>query len=444
MPTPPDNIVLRMDGWPGGVNNRMRETEQSAMRDGEAVPSSQFLRKALNVDLTAEGHPLRRRGQQAAAGLTSRRVHSLWASNRLDVMFAVDADAGLLIATRDEGVTGPSIAINKYLAVSYCEGETSIFWSNGADMGEFDPFTSTFRPWGVPVPPQPTVTGPAAENPNGWSDTRQIAVTYEDTWGREGGASEPVVVGGDGTMTVDIPMPLPTNIAKAHIYVSQIGSEILYLTQSTVATSPITIYPQDVGRGKELNTLNLHPPKPGQLVEHFNGRVYIARNDSVRFTEPLRPHLTRPSQGLYMFPENVSLLQPSRDGIYVGHNRGVSFIAGSDPYDVRQMHVTPYAPIPGAVSRVPGEKFGLELDDVPVWWGIDGVMVLGLPGGQLRQLTRDRLAVPQHTAGAVAMREREGMSHIVSSLRKGDDVNNMGATDTVVAEVRRNDIILNT
>ena len=41
------------------------------------------------------------------------------------------------------------------------------------------------------------------------------------------------------------------------------------------------------------------------------------------------------------------------------------------------------------------------------------------------------------------LRELNGMSHIVSSLRKGDDANNMGATDTVVAEVRRNDIILN-
>jgi hypothetical protein len=35
------------------------------------------------------------------------------------------------------------------------------------------------------------------------------------------------------------------------------------------------------------------------------------------------------------------------------------------------------------------------------------------------------------------------MAHIVSSLRSSDGVNNMGATDTVVATVRTNNIVLN-
>ena len=61
---------------------------------------------------------------------------------------------------------------------------------------------------------------------------------------------------------------------------------------------------------------------------------------------------------------------------------------------------------------------------------------MGLPDGEVRQLTRDRLAAPEYGFGAVSMREREGMSHIVSSLQKGGDANNMGASDSVVAEIR--------
>ena len=291
--------------------------------------------------------------------------------------------------------------------------------------------------------PMPSVAGPAAQNPNGWSDTRQVAITYVDASGAEGGASEPVLVGSYGEFTVDIPMPLPAGVTKANVYASQSNSEILYHVETMIVTSPVTVYPVAIGTGKELDTLNLKPPKAGQLVCSFNGRVYIARNNIISFTEALRFGLTRPSQGIYMFPEYVTLMEPSTDGVYVGTANGVVFLAGNDPYDVRQVHVSSYAPVEKAVSRVPGDLFDLPIEEVPVWWGTDGVLVVGLPGGALKELTGDRLAVPEFRAGAVCLREYEGMSHIVSSLRSSDGMNPMGASDTVVATVRQHNIILN-
>lgn len=438
MSTPTDAELLTMGGWPGGVNNRARETEQVLMRDERKIPSSQFLRKALNVDFTAEGHPIRRRGYiLAAAGFS----HSIWSTDRLGLICWV-RDGGLFVGR--EVTDAVSIrAVNKYLPMSFCHVNDTVYYSNGSELGEIS-YDGTARNWGITIPPAPTLSGPATEDPGGWDNTRQVAITYIDASGRESGASEPVLVGAAGTFTVDTPLPLPAGVASAQVYVSQINSEILYHAQTMIATSPITIHDNDVGVGKELETLDRYPPKAGQLVAHMNGRVYIARNDYVSFSEPLRPDLFRPSQGIYTFPDTVTMLEPSTDGVYVGHSKGVVFIAGADPYDVQQIHVSPYAPVTGAVSRVPGEKFGVGVDEVPVWWGKDGVMVVGLPGGQLRQLTRDRLAVPAHAAGAVTLREHDGMSHIVSSLRLGDGDNPMGASDTVVAEVRRNNISLNT
>ena len=75
MPAVNDKKLLRMDGWPGGVNNRIRETETPARRDAEAIPNSAFLRKALNVDLTAEGHPLRRKGYALHTAGYAHSVH---------------------------------------------------------------------------------------------------------------------------------------------------------------------------------------------------------------------------------------------------------------------------------------------------------------------------------------------------------------------------------
>lgn len=437
MTTPNDSELVRMDGWPGGINNRVRETEQAIMREGESLPSSQFLRQALNVDLTAEGHPMRRRGYTLHTGGYS---HSAWGCEPLGV-FCVVID-GQLLAGPDPDNLQLVATVNAYNLMSYCYVNDTIYYSNGQQLGEIG-YDYTYRAWGIPVAPTPTINGPAAENPGGWSDTRQVAVTYEDIFGREGGASEPILVGADGTFTVSIPVPLPDNVSRANIYVSEANSEVLYRTQTIISAPTVTIYTQNMGKGRELETLNLHPPKAGQLVGEMNGRVYIARNDRIIFTEALRYHLTRPSQGIYLMPDYITLLEPAVDGIYVGTQKGVVFIAGDDPYDVKQMHVSPYAPVEYAVTRMPGEKFGVQVDEVPVWWGTDGVMVVGLPGGQLRQLTRDRLAVPKFQQGAVSLREYEGMSHIVSTLSRGGDISNMGATDTVVATVRQNNIVLN-
>jgi len=437
MTTPKDSDLLKMDGWPGGVNNRIRETEQVVMRGGEKVPSSQFLRKALNVDLTQEGHPLRRKGYTLH---TAGYAHSAWGCEQLGV-FCVVIDSQLMVGRDPDTLTAMADA-NRYNPVSYTVLNDTIYYSNGQILGEITQALE-HRPWGVPIPAVPTLSGVAAENPDGWTDTRQVAVTYVDYYGREGGASEPALVGGYGTFTVSIPLPLPANVAKANVYVSQVNSEILYHTETILVTSPITIYESEVGKGKELDTLNLKPPVAGQLVASHNGRVYIARNDRVTFTEALRYHVTRPSQGIYMFPDYVTLLEPSTDGIYVGTRQGVVFLKGDDPYEVQQISVSAYAPIERAVTRVPGEKFGVGVDEVPVWWGADGVLVVGLPGGQLKQLTRENLAVPEFQVGAVSLREYEGMSHIVSSLRSSDGMNPMGASDTVVATVRQNNIVLN-
>jgi len=437
MSTPEDNELLRMDGWPGGVNNRVRETEQLISREERTIPSSAFLRKALNVDLTAEGHPIRRRGYELH---TAGYAHSVWACQQLGIICVVID--GELMAGKDVDAMVSMATINRYQPVSYAFVNDSIYWSNGQQLGEIT-YALESRAWGAPVAPQPTVAGPASANPNGWTDTRQVSVVYEDSFGREGGASEPVLVGASGSFTVDIPLPLPTGIRSAKIYVGETNSEILYHARSIMGASPVMVHESEMGRGKELDTLNLKPPTAGQLVRSMNGRIYIARNSKITFTESLRYHLTRPSQGIFMMPEYITLMEPSTDGLYVGTSMGVVFIAGTDPYDVRQLHVSPYAPVEGAVTRVPGEKFGVEVDEVPVWWGADGVMVVGLPGGQLRQLTRDRLAVPKFQAGSVTLREEEGMSHIVSSLRSSDGISRMGASDSVVAEIRTNNIVLN-
>lgn len=436
MATPEDDDVLSMPGWPYGVNNRAREYEALAQTD-KPIPASQVLREAVNVDLTTLGHPLRRTGYEQ---LSSGYTHSLWSAPDLDYgLFVRD---GWLTSLSEQGLETQLTQVHAYAPMSYATVNGVVYYSNGMDQGCASVLEAWH--WGLPTPPEPV----AAVSPGGalYAGTYQIALTYVDADLEESGASTVITVAvpANSALTVTIPGPWPSAATTARVYVSQPNGETLYHAQSVNVPATVSITPDNMARGRILDTLDLQPPKPGGIVRYYSGRMYIARRDTVIFTEALRYGLTRPAQGIYMFPADVTLLEPTTDGVYVGYKGGVVFLAGTDPYNVTQVNVLPSSPVPRASCMVPGERLGAGVATVPVWWGQDGAMVAGMPGGQVKQLTRDRLAVPKFQLGAALYREREGISQVVSTLRRGGEQNTMGATDSVVAEIRRNTIQLNT
>jgi hypothetical protein len=150
MTSPSRDKILRMDGWPGGMNNRMRETEQSTQRGGESIESSAFLRRALNVDLTKEGHPLRRKGYALeSAGY----AHSAWYSKVLQRYFVVQA--GQVLSGPRVSELAPFANVNRYLRMSYAEHAGEVFYSNGADTGRYG--VNGYKVWPDPamVPADP-------------------------------------------------------------------------------------------------------------------------------------------------------------------------------------------------------------------------------------------------------------------------------------------------
>lgn len=437
MVSPTDEQLLQMDGWPGGVNNRVRETE---MGQGRGTPyrmdSSIYLRDAINVDLTSMGHPIRRKGYtQQVAGYT----HSLWGHVSLE--FGLCVHEGSLTEVLPDGTLTALTAVHPYAPMSYTVVNQEVYWSNGLDKGRVIPGEGVTH-WGLPEPAELTLTVTAGSLPEG---TYRLAAVYVDADDEEYGASNEALakVGAGEGLTFTIPGAWPAGAAAVRVFASQPDGEILYEVGTFGSPGTATLYRDDLGRGRELETLNLKQPKAGKIVRYYNGRVYVARHDTVFFTEALRYGLTRPAQGLYMFPSDVTLLEPVVDGVYVGTKEGVVFLAGTDPYDVQQINVSQHAPVPRASTMVPGEFLEVAQSEVPLWWGVDGAMVAGLPGGTLRQLTKDRLAVPRFNSGAMVYREQDGMAHVVSSLSRGGETSALSAQDTAVATVRRNTTKLN-
>lgn len=432
MPSPRDRDILTIPGWPGGINNRARETEDVNIDNRLRIPAGEFLRGATNVDLTSKGKPLRRRGYELTeAGF----AHSLWRSG--DAPFALMVRDGQLCK-----VSGPEPLVEELQAVdlsrpmSYTTANDRVYFSNGLQKGYVD-FDGAVHPWGLPIPAQPLLSLTADLGLN--AGRYQVAVTYTGADGEEGGASEPttIEVAQGGGFTVAMPAA-PAEAAQRNVYVTQADSEVFTLYRTLpAATLSLTIAQAGMGAGRVLETQHLEPVIPGDIIRYYNGRIYFAVDEAVFFTEALRYGLVRYAQAMYMMPKPVTLLEPAEDGIYVGYGGTVVFLQGNDPYNVENRRVNARGAVPHTGTRVPGYFFGREIEDVPVWWTQQGGMVVGFPGGEAEQLTEDRLAVPSFGAGAILAREREGMRHLVSALRQpGQD--SFGASDSVVAEIRRN------
>lgn len=431
MPTPADNQTQLMDGWPRGINNRSRETEQSIVTENErGVPSSEFLREAINVDLTQFGHPIRRKGYEL---LSEGYTHSLWSNAQADLGLCVHD--GFLSEVLVDGSTQPIKEVHAHAPMSFAEVNNAVYWCNGVESGVLRGPGSTR--WGLDLPSHPVLrVGPGAPLDPG---QYRVAFACVDEHGEEHGAVESSIFVSEGEgLSAELVGPWVAGAEFVTMFVSQPDGEILYEVPTRPGLGqPVQVQRSWLGRGRECETLNMTPLPPGHIVRYFNGRLYVAWRDAVLFTEPLRYSLYRPAANLYMYPSRVTLLEPTTGGIYVGHSKGVEFLQGDDPFDVRRSTVSRHPPIRNAVTRVPGELMGDAGSDVPVWWGQDGAMVAGLPNGEIRQLTRDRLAVQAYNTGAMLYREQDGMAHVVSSMAKAGQQSGLAATDSAVATVRK-------
>lgn len=416
------------EGWPGGINNRMRETERGAGERGQASP---FLRSAVNVNLSREGKPFRRDGyQQVYTG----NYHSLWRHPSSSFALVVKDGQLTLLAgeTPIETTLGP---IDPYKPVDYAYLNGMTYFSNGETNGRVS-MDGQLLPWGRPVPTQPDVnviTGLGL-----YEGCYHVSASYVDIDGVEHGASEPVTVDaaeGSG-LEITLPYAFPDRIAYAEIFVSQASGETLYNVGQLNAPGTLTVGQAEMGVGRPIETLFKEAPFPGQLVCEFSGRVYVAVGDALFFTDPLRYELVSPETNVILFPQEITLLEPSHDGLYVGYGSAVDFLPGTDPFDMQRRLVSSYGAVMGTGKQLPGHHFDLPLDFVPVWWGQHVGFVLGQPGGQVRLLTENRLATKKFEAGAIITREHEGLTQLIGTLRDPGGSAAV-ATDSAVAEVRR-------
>jgi hypothetical protein len=417
-----DRSLKKLGPWPAGINNVAQDTE---------VPAG-ALRSALNVDLTDEGKPRRRGGQSSIYAGDAR---SLYSSGDFTIFAEADVLKRLFA---DNSTTTLYAGLDSNNPISYAEVNTTIYFTDG-DNNLQTTLGGVVSPLGLPSP----VTLPAlTTTTTGGMDegTYQVASTEVTSNGEESGAGMAQVVTltqGQGILVSGV--SFSSGASATNIYVSKANGEVLYYHSQTSSTSTSIM---EKPQGRKLETQFMDELPAGQLMFYYKGRLWVAQDNVLWYSEPLRYGLCRLSANFIQFPERITIGQAVLDGIYIVADKGY-FLAGTDPKQMQQVVVSPYRAVEGTGMILSPDVFGLEdvLEDTAYWFGTNGA-VLGLPGGAVKNITEDRLVVPDYVSGATMLRSKAGIQQVISAVRNPGEESTMKFGDTASAEVVRNGITL--
>lgn len=150
-------------------------------------------------------------------------------------------------------------------------------------------------------------------------------------------------------------------------------------------------------------------PPSGKIVGYYRGRLYIANDNVLWYTEPFGPKMLDYTRNFLPFGDEITMFHPVTNGIFVGTSKVVWFLSGSNPMEFNWEVVHDYPAVFGSncrvdLSVVSEEMFGLGV----IWTGTDGIC-LGLPDGRVRNLTLRTLV---YESGSKAAAEVFGSRYV--------------------------------
>jgi hypothetical protein len=205
-------------------------------------------------------------------------------------------------------------------------------------------------------------------------------------------------------------------IIEASDTVSQWGTIV-----GTTWLSPV-IAPTDT-LGAISGKLLGNPPQ-ATLIAQYSGRIYMAYERTIWVTELYNYSLVDKTKNFLQFEDNITLLMPVQDGIFVGTEGGLVFLKGVfGKMSYNQINSDPV--LRGSGTYVPVELVHPQAKNGPLPTGEAAVFMAacgicaGFDGGSCYNLTYDRVMFPGATSAAALFRQQDGANTYVAVADSG-------------------------
>lgn len=148
-------------------------------------------------------------------------------------------------------------------------------------------------------------------------------------------------------------------------------------------------------------------PPTGTILEVYGGRMFIAKENILFFSEPLAFDRFDLARGYILYESRIQLVKAVSNGLYVGNESKIFFEGGGSPREFQHILAADYPAVSGAVAvaYLPGVEFGLETTDEYAIIGTKQGLCIAGPSGQLINLTEDKITYPNVNRGLVLVRD---------------------------------------
>lgn len=377
-----------------------------------------YLDACDNLDIDDTGRVLSRLGTTLAA---AGSYHSLWASDDQRICLVMSG-TDLKRLNQDYSLT----QVARLMAsrrVSYCEQQDVVYLSNGVDKGRLA--SGAFGEWGIRTPiSQPVAQLGAGSLPPG---RYQYALTFRRATRAESGTSvagmiELAAQGGISFSSIEVSSD-PEVVDKC-LYLSGPNGEGLY--RAATLDNSVTSFAY-TGNGMDL-TVRLetqfeNPPPPGDIVECYNGVMYVVQGSVAWHSAPYQFERFCFKDQFMPFPDAVTMFAAVNDGIYVSAGNTTWFLQGEGPGKFKSHVVMDHGAIMGTavktsmgVIKTDEEEPEGEPGGTAVAWASPRGVCFGMEGGKTINMTERHYLLPTAQRGAGIVRTTRGMIQYLASL----------------------------
>lgn len=369
------------------------------------LKSSELVR-AVNVDVGLTKDISRRAGYSEVVGTCHK---NLWQAEGF-MLATCNGDLTAIWPNATRTVLLESLGVERVWYCNLPDGRTA--FSNGLLRGVTDGMTATG--WGVPIPERVgtllDVDGDL--HPGGY----QYQLAYvRNADNLEGGPaySNPFAIARGGIHLIGLPVLAGHHIA---VYLTSHNGGDAYYAGST-ATDEFLF----TGKNDELTLPArldmLYPcPETASISAMYRGRVLVADGPVLYASRPYQFEMFDKMRDFKQFSAPITMIVPVDDGVYVGTESEVAFLAGDTFDQLRYRQVCSGPAVLGSGVSVRGDLIGLgdgRGSGSAVVCIADKVLCAGFNSGQFVRLSEGRYAT-EATEVAATFRKINGVPQYVA------------------------------
>lgn len=168
-----------------------------------------------------------------------------------------------------------------------------------------------------------------------------------------------------------------------------------------------------------------HSPPLATEIEFYKGRIYLAAGNILWATELYLYDYVDLTRNFIQFKAPITAVGATTDGLYVGTEQQLVFLQGtmSDGFKITEIASSPV--LRGSMITLPNSKIHPQAVDQPIADG-DSLIIMtqvgvcaATPGGNIFNLTQDRMVFPKAAQAATFYREDQGINSYVAVLDSG-------------------------